>query len=157
MSVLSGSDHENIVADLPPLSTQRGPSTLVYNTAIQNQPNTTGGIRETSNLVELRFVSGKGGQWGQTERQQGSPWLLSRSLHWASGLCMGRGWWTWWCRKFLNDCRSNTASLWEEESIKGNGWRSKYLNTVCVANKNLHDHVLVIWVEKMVPPPNMLT
>ena len=69
----------------------RGDPQLWYNTAIQNQPNTSGGIRETSNLVELRFVSGKGGQWGQTERRQGSPWLLSRSLHWASGLCMG-GW-----------------------------------------------------------------
>ena len=31
------------------------------------------------------------------------------------------GWWTWCCRLFLNDCPSNTASLWEEESIKGNG------------------------------------
>ena len=31
------------------------------------------------------------------------------------------GWWTWCCHLFLNDCRSNTASLWEEESIKGNG------------------------------------
>ena len=70
----------------------RGDPQLWCNTAMQNQPNTTGGIRETSNLVELRFVSGKGGQWGQTERQQGSPWLVSRALHcWASGLCMG-GW-----------------------------------------------------------------
>ena len=69
----------------------RGDPQLWYNTAIQNQPNTNGGIRETSNLVELRFVSGKGGQWGQTERQQGSRSLLSRGLHWASELCMG-GW-----------------------------------------------------------------
>ena len=69
----------------------RGDPQLWYNTAIQNQPNTSGGIRETSNLVELRFVSGKGGQWGQTERQQSSRSLLSRALHWAGGLCMG-GW-----------------------------------------------------------------
>ena len=84
-------------------------------TAIQNQPNTTGGIRETSNLVELRFVSGKGGQWGQTERHQGSLAALP---------IIALGWWAMygWVDGGRGgvDCRSNTASLWEEESMKGN-------------------------------------
>ena len=94
----------------------RGDPQLWYNTAIQNQPNTNGGIRETSNLVELRFVSGKGGQWGQTERHQGSLAALPS---------IALGWWAMygWVDggRGVVDCRSNTVSLWEEESIKGNG------------------------------------
>ena len=104
-SVLSGVGEENIVADLPPLSTRRAASTLqlvcltrnVHNWKVLNtnravdqndtELNTVGWIIQTSNLVELRLGSRRAGQWRQTEsRVLGGlgRWVLGgRSFGWV--------------------------------------------------------------------------